>query len=119
LSCGNEDVKRAVQHVVDLISKAESFGNAVFTMAALSFFHDHPRKYVPKMFLSQTTIYACLSAVRLKMADSLRPEPAKMRTDSTDPTIIVSVAFVLSAQENLVSIKDKVNEEDPKDNIWP
>jgi hypothetical protein len=42
LVCGNDDVEKLVRHVVDQVSMAESLGNAVFTLAAPSFFKDHP-----------------------------------------------------------------------------
>jgi hypothetical protein len=48
LSCGNEDVKKTVKLVVEQVSITESLGNAVFTMAALSFFHDHPKESFPE-----------------------------------------------------------------------
>jgi hypothetical protein len=96
LSCGNEDVRKAVQLVVEQVSKTASLGNAVFTMAALSFFHDHPKKSFPKEFLAQSTLYACLGAVRLKTLDLRRPLPVKLNTNSTDPTITASVALVLT-----------------------
>jgi hypothetical protein len=109
LSCGNEDVRKAVQLVVEQVSKTASLGNAVFTMVALSFFHDHPKKSFPKEFLSQSTFTACLRSVRLKTLDLRRPLPVELKTDSADPTIKASVALVLTyvrqAQEKLISLK--------------
>jgi hypothetical protein len=66
-------------------------------MAVLSFFHDHPKESFPKDFLSQTTIEACLRAVRVNVEGSLRPPLIK-----TKWTVVES--YLQKAQEKLVSI---------------
>jgi uncharacterized protein YnzC (UPF0291/DUF896 family) len=50
--------QKAVQHVVE----HESLGNAVFTMAVLSFFHDHPKKSFPKQFSLTNDHWSMLSS---------------------------------------------------------
>jgi hypothetical protein len=114
LSCGNEDVKALVQHVVHQRSIAESLGNSVFTMAALSFFNDldkgkHaldsaecPKKdSFPIEFLDQTTMGTCLRAVRLEDLVSPRPPPI---TFTKEKHANVVQKYLREAQEKLVSL---------------
>ena len=114
LSCGNEDVKALVQHVVHQRSIAESLGNSVFTMAALSFFDDldkgkHaldsvecPKKdSFPIEFLDQTTMAACLRAVRLEDPVSPRPPPITFRKEKHANVV---QKYLREAQEKLVSL---------------
>jgi hypothetical protein len=84
LSCGNEDVKALIQHIVNQRSIAESLGNAVFTMAALSIFNELDRGLekasFPEEFLNQTTMLACLRAVLVDEKDASRPSAITSRT---------------------------------------
>jgi hypothetical protein len=108
LKCGNSNVKELVQHIIKQVSISESLGNAVFTTAVTTYFEDHPHETFPLDFLSQTTIGACLRAVRVTTQDSPRPPVVKFVSEAK-PMIL---KYLQQAQENIVNLT-------PVGSTWP